>query len=148
MYDPPRSGIKPLPPALPGRFFITELPGKALLTFKQWHFHSSVLLVIIYIEFVLKTCPENDGWELDLVGRYMGLVVCGLPSKQANLWGSASMLAWISAHFEKVSAVCIFFQGDFVFWIFFSHKNLQWSDINSAEMHIWSKIEQFRIYYQ
>lgn len=71
------------------------------------------------IEFVVKTCPENDGWEVNLVGRYKGPVVCGFPSKQANLWGSVSMLAWITAHFEKVSVVCIFFQGDFGFWIFF-----------------------------
>lgn len=90
------------------------------------------------IEFVVKTCPENDGWEVNLVGRYTGPVVCGLSSKQASLSGFVSMLAWISAHFEKVSVV----------WIFFSLKNLQWSGIKSAEMHIWNKIEQFRIYYQ
>ena len=31
MWDPPGSGIKPVPPALAGRFFTTEPPGKPLL---------------------------------------------------------------------------------------------------------------------
>ena len=100
------------------------------------------------IEFVVKTCPENDGWEVNLVGRYIGPVVCGLSSKQASLSGFVSMLAWISAHFEKVSVVCIVFRVILDFEYFFSLKNLQWSGIKSAEMHIWNKIEQLRIYYQ
>lgn len=74
------------------------------------------------IEFVVKTCPENDGWEVNLVGKYLGLVVCGLSSKQASLSGFVSMLAWISAHFEKVSAVCIIFRVILDFEYFFHLK--------------------------
>ena len=33
MWDPPRSGIEPMSPALAGRFFTTEPPGKPLFLF-------------------------------------------------------------------------------------------------------------------
>ena len=33
MWDLPRSGIEPVSPAVAGRFFITEPPGKAQVTF-------------------------------------------------------------------------------------------------------------------
>ena len=37
MWDPPGPGIEPMPPALPGRFFTTEPPGKPLHDFLLVH---------------------------------------------------------------------------------------------------------------
>ena len=67
MWDLPISGIKPVSPALEGRFFTTEIPGKpnlpVLLAFKLY---SSLVFIINY----------HEPWS----GFYLGFLVCEYPA--------------------------------------------------------------------
>ena len=49
--DPPRSGIEPMSPALAGRFFITEPPGKpCVYVLKDKMHHKFMLIFLIQIQ--------------------------------------------------------------------------------------------------
>ena len=104
MWDLPRPGLKPVSPALAGRFLTTALPGKSLFLPLRVTFHEANFHIQMWSLFQMELCPSY-GLNV-LKTEEMTRVSCSMLASVEFYWFSKKKEKKRKSNILRIYQVC------------------------------------------